>query len=263
MGIWQFLRNEPIVLFVLIGAGLFVADAYMKEIRKPQIVITTQMQNAIWAQEEALKGAVLTMAEKAAAVQNHLDNQMLFEEAVRIGLDKDRNVQAMVIRKYKALMSATIVEPDVQELEQFFRDHQAEYMNPRLYDIEEYFFPDSSEDYAVAANQTMPSAENWLAAKGGATRLAKLSEQELLMRMGKEISQQLVAAELQQWNGPLKNYRGVYFVRIMATYDAVPKSYQEVERYLRDAWIRKQQDKIIQSRLAELQSTYHIQLPQE
>ena len=263
MGMRQFLRNEPIVLFVLIGVGLFVADAYMNEIRKPQIVINTQMQNAIWAQEEALKGGALTMAEKTAAVQNHIDNQMLFEEAVRIGLDKDRNVQAMVIRKYKALMSATIVEPGAQELEQFFRDHQADYMNPRLYDIEEYFFPDSSADYAVAVNQTMPSAENWLAGKGAATRLAKLSEQELLMRMGKEISQQLVAAELQHWNGPLKNYRGVYFVRIMATYDATPKSYQEVEPYLRDAWIRKQQDNIIQARLAELQSAYHIQLPQE
>jgi hypothetical protein len=263
MGIWQFLRNEPVILFVLIGTGLFAADAYVNELRKPQIVINTQMQNAIWVQEEALKGSALTMAEKSAAVQNYIDNQMLFEEALRIGLDRDRNVQAMVIRKYKALMSATIVEPGAQELAQFFRDHQADYMNPRLYDIEEYFFPDNSEDYGVAINQTALSAENWLGGKGEPTRFAKLSEQELLMRMGKDISQQLVLAELQQWTGPLKNYRGVYFVRIMATYDAVPKSYQEVEPYLRDAWIRKQQDNIIQSRLSELQSTYHIQLPQE
>lgn len=263
MGIWQFLRNEPIVLFVLCGAGLFAADTYMSEQRKPQIVITTQVQQAIWEQEEALKGSQLTMAEKAAAVQAHIDNQLLFDEAVRIGLDKDRNVQAMVIRKYKALMSATIEEPSAQELEQFFRDHQSDYINPRLYDIEEYFFPDTDKDFSVAEQQTMSSAANWLSGKGEPTRLAKLSEQELLMRMGKEISQHLVAAELHEWNGPLKNYRGVYFVRIMATYDAVPKTYQEVERYLRDAWIRKQQEKIIQSRLSELQSTYHIQLPQE
>lgn len=265
MNAWHYLRREPLVFFIAIGCCLFAADAYISAQRQPQIVIDNSMRSAILAQEEALKGAPLTSAEQTAAVQSYIDNQILFEDAQRLGLDKDRNIQALVIRKYKALLSATIAEPSADELKNYYLTHQQDYINPRRYDIEEYFFPLTSDAYATATSNSLAATERaaWLQNTGTPTYLAQLSEQDLLMRMGKEIAQQLATARLNEWNGPLSNYRGAYFVRITATHEAVPKTYEEVAPYLRDAWVKQQQHHLIQETLAQLTPAYRIHLSQE
>jgi hypothetical protein len=265
MGVLHFLRHEPLVFFIVIGSVLFAADTLIEHQRKPEILIDSSIRSAILSQEEALKGSPLTLEEQTTAIQHYIDNKILFDDAIRLGLDKDRNFQTLIVRKYKALLSTAIAEPTPDELKQYHQQHQKNYMSPRRYDLEEYFFPVDSQDYTEATDKhfTLHDREAWLEQKGNATQLDAQSQQELLMRMGKEISEQLISAEMGQWNGPLTNYRGAFFVRIVKVHESEPMPYEDVERYLRDAWIRQQQELIIQSKIAELQSGYRIELIEE
>lgn len=265
MGVLRFVRHEPLVFFIFIGSLLFAADTIIEKHRNPQILIDGSTRSAIISQEEALKGSPLTAEEQTTAIQHYIDNKILFDEAIRLGLDKDRNFQTLIVRKYKALLSTAIAEPTADQLKQYHQQHQEMYMSPRRFDLEEYFFPIDSQEYAEATDQqfNLNDKETWLKQKGHATQLEAQSQQELLMRMGKEISEQLISADMERWIGPLTNYRGAFFVRMIKAREAEPLPYEEVERYLRDAWIRHQQEQIIQSKVAELTTGYRIELREE
>jgi hypothetical protein len=133
-------------------------------------------------------------------------------------------------------------------------------MNPRLYDAEFYSLPANSHQQLPAGESLNAVADVSVVLGESASfqRFTHYSERELLMRFGKNVSDQVPVAVMNQWYGPLQNVRGIFYLRILAVQDGVPQPYADVSRYVRDAWLRARQDKILAEKITELKAGYKI-----
>jgi peptidyl-prolyl cis-trans isomerase C len=143
--------REPLIHFLLIGAALFgiysitpssqTAPAASKEIRLSldELAQLTQVFQSQWQREP-------TPDEFSHLVENKVQQEVLYREALAMGLDKDDEiVKRRMAQKMQFLAEdvAAAHEPTTAELKHWFEKHRAMFaLPPRLSFRHLYFSPD-------------------------------------------------------------------------------------------------------------------------
>jgi peptidyl-prolyl cis-trans isomerase C len=151
------LLREPLVHFLLLGAALFVAWHFMRspvddgpatrEIRLSLGDITQQalMFKARWNREP-------TPAELAQLMESVVQEEILYREALALGLDKDDEiVKRRLAQKMQFLAEdvAAAREPSTAELSEWYAKNKAQFAMPARYSFRHmYFSPDRRRDHA-------------------------------------------------------------------------------------------------------------------
>ncbi len=260
MAIWYALRREPLIIFLAFAVAAFGMDYCLRINNKPSITITSITRDTVLGRAQAVKGSELNSFEEEVAINQYIDNKILIDEALKMGLNHDPDIHSKLVRKLRAILTAEVPNPDEQTLKHYYTQNIQDFMHPTLRQVQWVKFDKHAqlpEHYALQLNK-----EPWKvdAHKIVEQKQMKLSVRDINIRMGDKVAKKAAKASLNTWYGPIKSYHGVFVFRVLSVHDGVAKPFAEVKRYVRDAWIRAQQKDILQQKVSELKQDYVIQV---
>ncbi len=275
------LLREPLVHFLLIGMVLFGLYGLMqsgrpatvpsKEIRLSldEIAQLTLLHQSQWRRPP-------TPQELARLVENKVQQEILYREALAMGLDKDDEiVKRRMAQKMQFLAEdvAAAREPTTAELRSWYEKHSARFAQPpRLSFRHLYFSPDRRGDRA------RDDAERALAKLTGQPVDAKIASsladpfmfQEYYRDrapdyLGKEFGPPfaLAVAKLQPgaWQGPVESGFGWHLVFVDTVIPGRVPAFEEIEPDIRTAWLGEQKALAWEKAYKEMRAKYTVLLP--
>jgi len=275
------LLREPLVHFLLIGAVLFglysaaqhgrAVAAPAKEIRLSldevaQLVMLYQSQ---WRRPP-------TAQELQRMVENKVQQEVLYREALAMGIDKDDEiVKRRMAQKMQFLAEdvAAAREPTAVELKRWFDKHSALFaLPPRLSFRHLYFSPDRR---GTRARQDAAQA---LAKLGGQPEDAKLAaaladpfmfqdyyRDRAPDSLGKEFGPlfALAVAKLApgSWQGPIESGFGWHLVFVDTVIPGRVPAFEEIEPDVKTAWLNEQKALAWDKAYKDMRAKYTVLLP--
>jgi hypothetical protein len=275
------LLREPLVHFLLIGAVLFglysltqsgrPATASSKEIRLSldEIAQLTLLYQSQWRRPP-------TPQELERMVENKVQQEVLYREALAMGLDKDDEiVKRRMAQKMQFLAEdvAAAREPTTAELRSWFEKNSAKFAQPpRLSFRHVYFSPDRR------GARARDDAEQALAKLAGqpvdATMASALADPFMFQEyyrdrapdfIGKEFGPQFAVAVAKlppgSWQGPIESGFGWHLVFVDTVIPGRVLAFEEVEADVRTAWLGEQKALAWEKAYKDMRTKYTVLLP--
>lgn len=207
--------REPLVHFLALGALLYVGLTWGGVPVDPSSRVIT-VDDARKAQLalafEQVMGRAPTDAELDARIERYVREEVLYREALRLGLDRDDAVvrQRMVSKMdMTASAAAEIAEPTEAQLRAFFDANRERYAGARMVSFEQRLFHDEQ-----SARSALP-APGAAGPSGLPAAMSDASLREIEARFGKQFAEGLagIAAD-GDWHGPIPSGFGWHLLRV-------------------------------------------------
>ncbi len=222
--------GEPLFHFLLAGAALFglyalVADA--PDVRENRIVIDDRQVSRITEQFQRTWLRQPTENELANLIEEHVREEILYREALAMGLDEDDLVVRRRMRQKLEFMFEDLTavrDPTDEELGAFLEEHADIFRRPPRVTFRQVFVNVDTRG-ALAA----PAAEEALARLRQdedmdpgtlsdptllPAAMAAASPDDIARVFGTELAEQMADLPAGEWSGPVRSTYGLHLVRI-------------------------------------------------
>lgn len=221
------LLKDPLLHFLLIGAGLFAISAWRQEDAAPErIVVTAEQVRSLRQSAELLEGRPLTHEELAEVIEPTIRDEVLYREALALGLDEgDDEVHRRLVDKMRYLTEdlADPEPPSEQALLEFYAARPSEFEIPERVTFDQVFFSprvrgDALEADAAKALDALETGAD-PAAFGDKTplqrRFADAPSEQVRVLFGPEITEAVFETAPGQWLGPFRSDFGLHLLRVV------------------------------------------------
>ena len=263
--------KDPSVHFALIGALLFGVNSLFQggDAENSEEILITQQRIAHLAavfergwqrppQQEELQGLI----------DDFIREEVLYREAVKMGLDKDDTVIRRRLRMKMEFLAKDLInaiEPNEQVLKSYYQQHIDKYTLPARYSFEQIFLDgeqrrEVAEDARILLTKLTAGADP-----------QKLGDSNLLQRSFKEISSeridrlfgsdfslQLLDLPAHDWIGPLTSAYGEHLVRITSYQPQQQVEFADIRADVLRDWQLDEQKNILQVQYETLLGNYRI-----
>lgn len=276
----RFLR-EPLLHFLLLGTALFLGwhflqpsrteEAASKEIRLSfgEITQLALLFEARWNREP-------TAVELAELVEDRVQEEILYREALAMGLDKDDTIiKRRLAQKMQFLAEdvAAAREPDTAELRAWFERNARQFAQPARYSFRHLYF--SPDRRGSAAREQAAAAVAKLAGEPEDSALAASLGDPFMFQdyyrdrapdfLGKEFGPQfaLGIANLApgSWQGPLESGLGWHLVFVDTVVPGRVPDFEEVIPDVKTAWLADQKALAWDKAYQAMRAKYTVLLP--
>jgi hypothetical protein len=266
-----------LIQFLLIGACIYGAYGLFAPPEESDlettVVVDANRINGFVAQWSSRWNRPPTREELDGLVNSYVREEILYRQAVAMGLDEDDPVtRRRMAQRLEFLTSdlARVVEPTDEELEQFFRENTAQFSEPdRLTFLQVFFDPDSRDE------ATLSDAEQVLAQlrEAGVPDPATLeagdqvmlpnyftgaSEVDIQKRIGSGFASAVMALAPGQWQGPVLSGFGVHLVYVLEREQAPPPVLADVKPQVMDALQTQRMERFNEQFYATLRDRYEV-----
>ncbi len=274
------LIREPLLHFLLIGVALFMLYGALNRGRSdaPRDIVVSE------ARVEALAESFATVwmrpptpEEIKGLIDDHIAEEIYYREAIAMGLDQDDTVIRRRLRQKIEFISedaATATEPTDAELRTYLAAHPEKFLEPaELTFVQVYFSTEQRGD------QARPSAERLLAelqAGRGPAILAEAgdptllpgemqsaSAQVIVNAFGSDFAEQVLAAPVGQWTGPLQSGFGLHLVRVDDRKAGATPAFEQIRPIVVREWQTGQRTEFNKAFLDGLRAKYDIRVEGE
>ncbi len=267
--------RDPLVVFLLIGVGVFAFDRWRDpgDAERRVIDVTEAQVDGIRARWEAQFGRSATDEELGALIDEAVKEEILYREAQRLALDRD---DAIVRRRLAQKM--TFVLEDTAEMEA-----------PREDDVSAYY-AEQSERYREAARTTFVhvflSNDRRSDPMSDATALldrlhtdetvdwrqlgdpfmllreyADRTDREVTELFGGRFAAAIVKLEVGEWEGPVASAYGTHLVRVITrTESSMPALSHVRERVIKDLFEARRREQN-QAAFEAVRERYTVRMP--
>ena len=260
-------RRNPLLQFTAIGAVLFFAYGFIHDTRTGdanRIEVTAadiERIRELWAMQWRRPP---TEAELQGLVDAHIREEVLYREALAMGLDKgDTVIRRRLAQRVEFLAEdlATRVEPTREELQRHFEAHLDRYMLPARASFSHIYFSidrrgDQAESDARAA-LAHPDA-----ARGDPFMLQSdfpsRTQQEVGALFGNEFATALFALEPGDWRGPVASSYGMHLVRVRERSEGRKPELSEVRDRVRNDLLDQRRREADEALVDALEARYEI-----
>ena len=267
--------RDPLVVFVLLGVGVFALDGWLAggESARPVIEITPDEVDGLRARWIAQWGRAPTEAELQTLVDQAVDEEILYREAQRLGLDRDD----AIVRRRLAQKLTFILEdagetgpPSQAEVEEYYAGHAERYRRPGRTTFDHVFLSgdsrtDPAGDAAALLDRVRAGDDDGWQRLGDPFMLARTyvdrSDQEIAGLFGRVFADAVAGLPVGGWNGPVDSTYGVHLVRVKGRTPSRAPALAEVrDRVTADLHEDRRRER---SRAAyqELRDAYEVRLP--
>ncbi|WP_346838960.1 peptidylprolyl isomerase [Microbulbifer sp. SAOS-129_SWC] len=270
------LLREPLLHFAAAGALLFALSAIFQhgdgssgdEIRISQSRIDHLA--AVFARGWQRPP---TAAELQGLVDDYVRGEVLYREAIKLGLDRDDTVIRRRLRLKMELLAedlADAVDPGKQALQRYFADHRQDYLHPARLSFRQIYF-NSDRRGAAGAN-----ARAALARLRGGDNAADIGDSSALRQrytdesagridrvFGDGFSARLRELPRGRWSGPVRSAYGQHLVYIETFTPRRPAEFTDVQPQVLRDWRQQQQKDLLQRQYLTLRAKYHIHVDGE
>ncbi len=275
--------REPLLQFVMLGLLLFFVHGVLRHVpaqdrARNRIALTVDDLRQLEVGFAAQWQRPPTRDEMAGLVENRIREDVLYREALALGLDKeDIIVKRRMAQKMEFLAedASAAHEPTATELQAWFEKNSARFALPgRVTFRHVYFSPDrrgarARDDAASALVRLARKAEDSPIAKRLGDPfmfhdyLAERASAEIAKEFGPSFAQSVFALEPGGWKGPIESGYGWHLVFVESSTPSRVPAFAEVESDVKTAWLAAQKAEAWDKAYAKMRSKYQLALPAE
>ncbi len=266
------LLKDPLVHFLLIGAALFGLSAWRGEmIRAGREGITITAEQLAKARDTAAlgQGRELTAAEVGDLAESMVREEVLYREALALGLDKnDDEVRRRLVEKM-SYVSQDLADPapsSPAELREFYDASPGLFTIPPLVSFDQVFFSPMERGEKVEADATAGLA---------ALRAGKPPDQvgdhtplrpayddaprdQIRVLFGDTIAEVLFGAPPGEWAGPYRSDFGLHLVRLRSRTEARLPPYDEIATRVAEEFGAKRRREANEAAYRRMRAHYNV-----
>jgi hypothetical protein len=273
---FRLLLREPLVHFLLLGAALFALDAWLRapaateqggEIVVGEARIRNLAQNfrRTWQRPP-------TRAELDGLIQDYIREEVLYREALALGLDRDDTIIRRRLRQKMEFVSdeaAALATPTDQDLADYLAAHPDQFqVPPRATFTQVYLDPRRRTKTLDADAKRLIDALN----AEGSAKPEKLSDSLLLLEphyedvtkpvvsrlFGERFAEALFEQPVGRWVGPIVSGYGVHVVRLDSTTPGGTAALEDVRPLVEREWANVKRRELQEALYEKLRAKYQV-----
>ena len=272
---------EPLLHFLMLGAALFAANAYLTRAgvdsaapKRIELTLDELRQIAIYFQAQWRRPP--TQDEFTALVEGKVKQEVLYREALAMGLDKDDEiVRRRMAQKMQFIAEdvASAYEPSTTELRKWYDTNSAKFAQPgRITFRQLYFSPDqrgthAHDDAAKALTQLARAPIDAKLARSVSDPMllqdyyGDRSSEQIAKDFGPSFATALFKLTPGSWHGPIESGFGWHLVFVDSIVPGRIPAFEEVEGDVKTAWLGEQKAIAWQKAYDAMRAKYVVLLP--
>jgi PPIC-type PPIASE domain len=270
-GLMGRLVEEPLLHFMIIGAAIFLAfgvrDAGVRPTETTAVIeLTPEAHGRLLEQFKAIRNREPTAEEQAAMIDGWLREEVLYREALALGLDRDDTVIRQRLRlKMEFLVEgmADTMTPDDATLQAWFADRAQDFAVPSALSFVQVGIG-AEDDVEDLIRQLEAGADP--SAIGRGSLLPPMMETAVPSvidgSFGPGFSEILITLPENQWVGPVPSAFGQHVVRILARQTGKVPTFDEVRQQVIEKWRIEQTQVLRDAQFQALLGRYSVVLPE-
>jgi len=243
--------KEPLLIFLSIGGAMFVLFQQVSNDNRSdnsEIVVTEGQITALSLGYEKVWQRSPNVKEVQGLIQNYIREEVLYREALAMGLDKDDSVVRRRLHQKMEFLSediASLDEPTEQELQAYLLANQDTYRQPARFSFRQVYLSvskrgRSTQADAIALRAKLEKQDSNAATLGDSLMVSHqfdlATEQDIERVLGREFLQSLNETPMGNWQGPLSSGFGLHLVRIYKRIESESPGLDEVRKQVVRDW---------------------------
>ena len=272
--------REPLLHFLVAGALIFAVYGLLH----PGVNATTPTNQIELTQDDLRQLAIAWLAqgralptaeEMHALVEQRVSEEILFREALALGLDKnDEMIKRRLAQKMDFLAEdvAALQDPGDAELRAWFVQNSGRFaLPPRLSFRHVYFSSDrgpGARDAAAATLAKIADKPSDTAEAGAAADpfmfqdyYAERTPDQIAKEFGPNFAKAVFQLELGTWRGPIQSGYGWHLVFADASELGRIPTFEEAAADIKSAWLDQKQREIKRTAFAAMRARYTVVVP--
>lgn len=269
------LLREPLVQFLLLGAGLFAVDVWMSGVRgaaPARLEVGVEQVERLAAEFRVVRQRPPTAEELEGLVASFVRDELYQLEARALGLGDD---DPIVRRRLRQRLEQSILRveeatpPDEPQLVAFFDRHREVYRIPPFVTLRQVYFSAERRGAAAAADarSLLPrlSTGGWPAdgAEVGdplprALPAAPLPPSEVAGLFGDDFAGAVLGLPVGVWSGPIESDLGLHLVFVVERREGRLPTFDEVRYEVEVDWRAERRERVARDFDAELRRRYDV-----
>jgi peptidyl-prolyl cis-trans isomerase C len=280
MALARGLLREPLLYFLLTGALIFAAY----ELLNPPTNRTDQANRIVLTENDLRQLVVQWLAqgrppptrdEMRALVEDRVSEEILFREAVALGLDKDDEIiKRRLAQKMNFLAEdiAALQEPGDAELRAWFAQNSSRFALPPRASFHHLYF---SSDRGSGAQNAAATALLRIAGKSAdppavaaaadpfmfQDYYAERTPDQISREFGPDFAKAVFRLKPGAWKGPIQSGYGWHLVFVDAIEPSRAPPFEEVEPDVKSAWLDQKQAEIKRTAFEAMRARYTVVVP--
>lgn len=254
--------------FLAVAALIGVLEWQSGESTASNELLVTESQRA-FVREQVLQSGSGSVSEASfqQAMANYLDEEILYREGLKLGLDQDDLIiKRRVVQKMRFLLEdmTPIEPPTAEQLQTWLEQNPQRYQTEQTIRFQHHFFSRGKRgDEAVYQAQ---AARDSLIAGIEVTsdpfplqaETALVGQQQVAKEMGGPASKALFELPPGEWSQPVQSALGVHLFKVLEQNPGRTMTLEEAGSQLRSDLIAAQRETVNEAGMAALRSTYTI-----
>ncbi len=264
---------DPLSHFIIIGAALFLMFSFFDKGAKtgPESIIVDHDQikriQAAWEKQWRRNP---TNAELAKLIDEYINEEVLFREAVKLGLDKDDTIiRRRLSQKMKFLIQdiATAAAPDEIVLKKYYKVNRDNFKIPaRLSFSHIYFNTDKrGAKAAPAARDLLLQLKNRDMDANGLgdpfmlhQKYTDVSQSEVSRLFGQTFAGHIFEFGPGTWQGPVRSGYGIHLVKVTQFSASAYPEFENVQKDILTEYMNEIRLKANKKAIHDLKSRYSV-----
>jgi hypothetical protein len=274
------LLREPLVHFLLLGALLFLLDAWLRPaaVANEEIVVSEARIRNLAQNFRRTWQRAPTGDELVGLIENHIREEVLYREALALGLDRDDTIIRRRLRQKVEFITeeaAALAKPTDDELAAYLAGNGDTFsVEPRATFTQIYLDPGRRATRLDADAKRLLEALNagnpLDPAQAGdslmllAPRYENASQAEIARLFGTGFAQALVVQPVGKWAGPIESGYGVHLVRVDSLTPGGTPALADVRPLVEREWANAKRQQFSKAFYEKLRSKYtiRVQMPE-
>ena len=252
-----------VLIFFVIGVCLYLVDTAMSADEDKNIFVSDQEILGLISAWKSQVGRDPTNDELARIINNLIDEEILYREALLLGLDQeDTIIKRRLAQKISFLKEESIPEiPTIEELNEYYKNNKESYYIEPSFTFTHYYFSENNNSLE-RSQQALKALQNNSKVKSDPFYLGKNFANEPLRNIntnfGKNVSKELMEADPNQWNGPFESTYGHHIVYINSVSQGYIPEIEEVLRQVEVDFLQMKREQAVKGFLNNIRSEYTI-----
>jgi hypothetical protein len=283
--------SEPLVHFLVLGALIFAAFEFFgpgatadsdQTIVVDRAALLTFMQYRTNAFEFDLFNRQLdelSESERRFLIDEFIREEVLYREAQAMGLEEnDYIIRQRLVQKMEFLIEDTVarnIEPVREDLEKFYADHMADYVEPPVYTFTHVFFDREARGEDGAENAALAAVDELNAGRAGFSDAVRYGDRPLfyqnyvertedfvLGHLGEDVVVGLQRADVSdsEWIGPFPSPYGWHVVLMTEKRASRLPGLSELEGRVREDYQLVALDRAEREAVREIVGKYDVEI---
>jgi len=255
--------REPLAHFFLMALIIFAVYGLNNRTQTVLLELDQADIDGRLFMQEMATGQALSEEQREYFTAAFVEEQILVQEALKMGLDDDARIHDILAQKMRHVLSGDIIQPSDAELEAFYQDNLERYRTLPTLNTDEIVFNSRETLPAelLAELAAGAEAESLLSrSPGNLDPLPNVNRLDLSNIFDEAFAAQVFSADIGPWQGPFFSNRGQHWLQVKSRTESVLPSLAEIRDRVRLEWIAMEEDQRLQAEIERLWEQYTVRI---